>query len=104
MFAVLVPVVVGIGTAVPLFRVVVLEMEQVGLLHAGSAIGLLFTLNRLGAFILPVAVGALIDKTGLFWPGFLLLGALSLVATGLCLALTETGVRARRGVDKQCRQ
>ena len=104
LFAMLVLVVVGIGTAVPLFRVVVLEMEQVGLLHAGSAIGLLFTLNRLGAFILPVAVGALIDKTGLFWPGFLLLGALSLVATGLCLALTETGVRARRGVDKQCRQ
>ncbi len=104
LFAMLVLVVVGIGTAVPLFRVVVLEMEQVGLLHAGSAIGLLFTLNRLGAFILPVAVGALIDETGLFWPGFLLLGALSLVATGLCLALTETGVRARRGVDKQCQQ
>ena len=104
LFAMLVLVVVGIGTAVPLFRVVVLEMEQVGLLHAGSAIGLLFTLNRLGAFILPVAVGALIDETGLFWPGFLLLGALSLVATGLCLALTETGVRARGSVDKQCRQ
>ena len=104
LFAVLVPVVVGIGTAVPLFWVVVLEMEQVGPLYAGSAIGLLFTLNRLGAFILPVAVGALIDKTGLFWPGFLLLGALSLAAAGLCLALTETGVRARGGVDKLCRQ
>jgi len=104
LFALLIPVVVGIGTAVPLFRVVVLETEQVGPLYAGSAIGLLFTLNRLGAFILPVVVGALVDKTGLFWPGFLLLGALSLVAAGLCLALTETGVRARGSVDKLCRQ
>lgn len=95
LFAMLVLVVIGIGTSVPLFRVMVLEMERIGPLHAGSAIGLMFTLNRLGAFLLPIGVGALIDVTHQFWPGFLLLGVLCLVGAGLCLAITETGMRAK---------
>jgi len=97
LICVLILIGVGAGVAIPLFRTIVLEMEGIGPLHTGSAIGLVFTLNRLGAFILPIAMGMVIDVTHLFWPAFLLLGALNLVAVKLCLAVKETGLRAKRG-------
>jgi len=96
LIAVLILIAVGVGVAIPLFRTIVLEMEGIGPLHTGSAMGLIFTLNRVGAFILPVVMGVVIDFSHLFWPGFLLLGVLNLVAMRLCLAIKETGLRAKR--------
>jgi len=96
LIAVLILIAVGVGVAIPLLRTIVLEMEDIGPLHTGSAIGLIFVLNRLGAFVLPIAMGAVIDFSHLFWPGFLLLGVLNLVAMRLCLAIKETGLRPKR--------
>lgn len=96
LIAVLILIAVGVGVAIPLLRTIVLEMEGIGPLHTGSAMGLIFTLNRVGAFILPVVMGVVIDFSHLFWPGFLLLGVLNLVAMRLCLAIKETGLRAKR--------
>lgn len=96
LIAVLILIAVGVGVAIPLLRTIVLEMEGIGPLHTGSAIGLIFVLNRLGAFILPIVMGVVIDFSHLFWPGFLLLGVLNLVAVRLCLAIKETGLRAKR--------
>jgi len=96
LIAVLILIAVGVGVAIPLLRTIVLEMEGIGPLHTGSAMGLIFTLNRVGAFILPVVMGVVIDVSHLFWPGFLLLGVLNLVAMRLCLAIKETGLRAKR--------
>jgi len=96
LIAVLILIAVGVGVAIPLLRTIVLEMEGIGPLHTGSAIGLIFVLNRLGAFILPVVMGVVIDFSHLFWPGFLLLGVLNLVAMRLCLAIKETGLRPKR--------
>lgn len=96
LIAVLILIAVGVGVAIPLLRTIVLEMEGIGPLHTGSAVGLIFVLNRLGAFILPVVMGVVIDFSHLFWPGFLLLGVLNLVAVRLCLAIKETGLRAKR--------
>jgi len=96
LIAVLILIAVGVGVAIPLLRTIVLEMEDIGPLHTGSAMGLVFTLNRVGAFILPIAMGIVIDISHLFWPAFLLLGVLNLVAVRLCLAIKETGLRAKR--------
>lgn len=96
LIAVLILIAVGVGVAIPLLRTIVLEMDGIGPLHTGSAVGLIFVLNRLGAFILPVVMGVVIDFSHLFWPGFLLLGVLNLVAVRLCLAIKETGLRAKR--------
>ncbi len=96
LIAVLILIAVGVGVAIPLLRTIVLEMEGIGPLHTGSAIGLIFVLNRVGAFILPVVMGVVIDVSHLFWPGFLLLGVLNLVTVRLCLAIKETGLRPKR--------
>ena len=96
LIAVLILIAVGVGVAIPLLRTIVLEKDGIGPLHTGSAVGLIFVLNRLGAFILPVVMGVVIDFSHLFWPGFLLLGVLNLVAVRLCLAIKETGLRAKR--------
>jgi len=95
LIGVLILIGVGAGVTIPLFRTIVLEMDGIGPLRTGSAIGLVFTLNRLGAFILPIAMGIVIDVTQLFWPAFLFLGLLDLVAVRLCLAIKETGLRAK---------
>ena len=96
LIAVLILIGVGAGVTVPLFRTIVLEMQDIDPSYMGSAIGLVFTLNRLGAFILPIAMGIVIDISHLFWPAFLLLGVLNLIAVKLCLAIKETGLRAKR--------
>ena len=96
LIAVLILIGVGAGVTVPLFRTIVLEMQDIDPSYMGSAIGLVFTLNRLGAFILTIAMGIVIDISHLFWPAFLLLGVLNLIAVKLCLAIKETGLRAKR--------
>jgi len=59
--------------------------------------GLMFTANRFGALVWPIAMGALIDYTGLYWPPLMLLALLSLTALGLIIFVEETGAKAGRG-------
>jgi MFS-type transporter involved in bile tolerance (Atg22 family) len=88
----------ALGTAMPLFRVLILENERIGPNLAGSAFGLLHTVNRTGAMALPFTMGAIIDATGEHWHGFLLLAALYAIGVVLITQIKETGWNARETV------
>ncbi|MBA7605364.1 putative sulfoacetate transporter SauU [subsurface metagenome] len=90
---------VGIGTALPMFGALVIENERIGPLLAGSAIGLLGTVARIGSIVVPITMGAIIDATGEYWVGFLLLAMLYAVAAALGTALKETGLGARQAAE-----
>jgi len=90
---------VGIGTALPMFGALVIENERIGPLLAGSAIGLLGTVARIGSIVVPITMGAIIDATGEYWIGFLLLAMLYAVAAALGTALKETGLGARQAAE-----
>jgi len=90
---------VGIGTALPMFGALVIENERIGPLLAGSAIGLLGTVARIGSIVVPITMGAIIDATGKYWVGFLLLAMLYAVAAALGTTLKETGLRARQAAE-----
>jgi len=79
------------GTITPLIRTITLEIEGVRPQLGGSAIGIMFTANRLGGLVWPIAMGALIDYTGLYWPPLMLLSLLSLIALGLIIFVEDTG-------------
>jgi len=81
---------VSIGIVIPILRTLILEIEEVGPHSGGSAIGFAFTLNRFGAFIWPIVMGALIDRTGLPWPPLVLLGFIGLIGLGASLFVKET--------------
>lgn len=90
-------VLAGIGHAVAIapLRAVILETEGVGRNLSGSAMGVVFTINRFGALVWPILMGALIDYTGLYWPPLLLLGLMGFISTGLALSIKETGMKRR---------
>jgi hypothetical protein len=52
-----------------------------------------FTANRIGAWLLPVAMGTLMDVTRSPGAALLLLGVVNLVAAGFAFAIRETGWR-----------
>ena len=83
------------GTAVGLPRAIALETEGVRPQLGGSAIGLMFTLNRLGALTWPILMGALMDYTGLYWTPLVLVGLLFFISAGVSFFLKETGAKAR---------
>jgi len=76
---------VSIGIVIPILRTVILEIENLGPHSGGLAIGFAFMLNRLGAFIWPIVMGALIDRSGLPWPPLVLLAFISLIGLGASL-------------------
>lgn len=84
---------IGRGVVSPIIRTIALETEGVGPHLGGSAIGLLFTLNRFGGLIWPIFMGMLVDYTGLYWPPLILLAALGFLALVLTFFVQETGVR-----------
>lgn len=86
------------GIAGPIVRTVTLETEGIGHNLGGSAMGLVFTLNRFGALVWPIVMGALIDHTGLYWPPLMLLALLSFTGTGLILFIKETGTKTTNAV------
>ena len=85
----------ALGTALPLFRAIILENESIGPLFAGSAFGIIGTVTQIGSTVLPYAMGAVIDVTGEYWPGFVLLAVLIAIGTALAAATKETGWKAK---------
>jgi len=91
---------IGLGTALPLFPALIIENERIGHLLAGSALGVIGTVAGLGAVVIPVLMGVIMDATGVYWPGFLLLAALMAAAAVLGVVVKETGPAARgTGMD-----
>ena len=82
-----------------MFSALVIENERIGPLLAGSAIGLLGTVARIGSIVVPITMGAIIDATGEYWVGFLMLAMLYAVAAALGTALKETGLGARQAAE-----
>jgi len=87
---------IGLGVVLPMLGVLIIENERIGSAMAGSAIGVVVTMGMLGAVVIPILMGAIMDATGRFWPGFLLLAVLLTFAVVLTLKTSETGLRARR--------
>jgi len=87
---------VGVGTAMPLFRALILENEQVGYRLAGSAFGLFQTISGIGPMIMPYIMGAIMDATGQYWTGFLLPAILFSTGSILAFSIKETGIRAKQ--------
>ncbi len=87
---------IGLGTALPLFRALILENERIGSHLAGSAFGLIETISQCGGIWAPIAMGAIIDTTGEYWPGFLFLAVMYTAGVATALAIKETGRRARK--------
>ena len=90
---------IGVGTALPMFSALIIENPSIGPSLAGSAIGLLGTVARIGGIVVPITMGAIIDVTDEYWAGFLLLAMLYAVATVLGSRIKETGLRAGRAAE-----
>ena len=86
----------ALGVTLPLFRALVIENERIDSNLSGSALGVIYTINRLGAIGLPVAMGATIDITGEYWPAFLLLAILIAIGAVLSVPVKETGWKVKR--------
>jgi NNP family nitrate/nitrite transporter-like MFS transporter len=87
---------VGVGTAMPLFRALVLENERIGHRLAGSAFGLMQTVSGIGPMILPFLMGSVMDATDEYWPAFLMVAVLFAIGAVLAVMVKETGQRAKR--------
>lgn len=77
--------------AVPVIRSIVTEMEEIGSSLSGSAFGGIFTLNRIGGFILPWVMGLLMTVSGKPSTGFLFVAAASTIPPVLIFFVRETG-------------
>jgi len=86
---------IGLGTAMPLFRALIIENERIGYRLAGSAIGFAGTVNGTGRMLVPFAMGSIMDITGEYWPAFLLLAAIFGVGALLATQVRETGLRVK---------
>jgi ACS family glucarate transporter-like MFS transporter len=89
----------ALGTALPLFRALIIENEHIDSSLIGSAVGLLYTINRFGAMFLPFAMGAMIDATDKYWPAFLLLAVLIAIGALFGAAVKETGWKAKKATS-----
>lgn len=61
---------------IPLFVTLLLEMEGIGPMLSGTALGIFYAIGNLGAFVSPVIGGVIMDVTGVNWSGFLFWGFL----------------------------
>ena len=84
----------GYGSVVALSRTVIFEIGSIGPSLAGTAMGILFTANRLGGWLISIAMGGVLDATSLLWTPFLLIAGLNLIAAILSARIGETGWRA----------
>jgi len=88
-----------LGPALPLFRALVIETDQIDSSLTGTAVGIIYTINRIGAIVLPIAMGFMIDVTGEYWPAFLLLAGLLAGGAFVAMMVTETGFRAKKAAS-----
>ncbi|MFC2059277.1 CynX/NimT family MFS transporter [Chloroflexota bacterium] len=85
----------GLGVSLPLFRTLIIENERVSFLLAGSAFGIIVTVNYIGDMVIPIVMGVIIDVTGKYWPGFLFVAVLFAIAAILAAAIKETGLNTK---------
>ncbi|MBI5878626.1 MAG: MFS transporter [Chloroflexi bacterium] len=76
----------GIG---PLVQLILMETPEVGTRHMGTVGGLYFALGEIGGFGGPFVMGWLLDLTGSFASGILMLAALALLLVVLASLLQE---------------
>lgn len=85
----------GGGCLAPILLTAPLEMDGIGPVKAGAAVGLLTLVGQVGGFLLPIATGALVGEDGHF---SLALGALALVHLAIVVpawGVREVGASAR---------
>jgi MFS family permease len=83
-----------VGCGMPQLRSIVMELEEIGPILSGSAFGALFTFNRIGGFVVPWLMGAVMTafnaQIGIYFIAFL-----ALIPPVLILFVRETGRRVR---------
>jgi len=85
----------AIGTIVPVFLVLPVEIAGIGTALAATAGGLIFMIGNLGGFLGPIVAGKVMDLTRANWPGFIFMGT-SLIIAGFCIfPIRETGQRKK---------
>jgi cyanate permease len=85
----------AIGTIVPVFLVLPVEIAEIGTALAATAGGLIFMIGNIGGFLGPIIAGKVMDLTGANWPGFIFMGT-SLIIAGFCIfPIRETGQRKK---------
>ncbi len=83
----------------PLFMAVIVENERIGSRLAGSALGVIGTVAGIGPVMMPYLMGAVMDATDEYWPGFLLLAILLAAGAVMGTAIKETGLRAKKAAS-----
>ena len=82
------------GCCFPQLRSIVMELKEIGPVLSGSAFGALFTFNRIGGFIIPWLMGAVMTAFNASM-GFYFLTLLAFIPPILVLFVRETGRRVR---------
>jgi cyanate permease len=70
----------SIRSIMPLLTLTLMEMPAIGSRKLGAASGLLFSIGEIGGFLGPFMMGYLIDATGIYLSGILLLTAANMMA------------------------
>ena len=86
------------GMALPLLRSIIMELKEIGPILAGSAIGGIFTFNRIGGFAIPWLMGLLMTGAGAA-TGFYVVAGLGVIPAALVFFVRETGHAARRAAE-----
>ncbi len=83
----------------PAYVTIPMELPGISAVDVGAVLSVVFTLTGLCVFVLPLVVGALVDATGSFVPGFMLCVATSsaLLAVGVILPETGPGAAPQAG-------
>lgn len=73
---------IGLGGVGPLIRAIPVELEEIGPGLTATAVGFVFAVGEIGGFLGPFLVGSLLDLTGSFVPGLLVISLAGLVIIG----------------------
>jgi len=87
---------ISLGSANPIERTVTVELQGMEKRLLGSAMGMLFMMNRLGGAIISALLGFTFDMTGKYWIGFSIFLILNLISSGFLFFIKETGWKLRK--------
>jgi cyanate permease len=86
----------SMGTLIPVFTVIPVEIKEIGHGLAATAVGILFMVGNTGGFFGPIIAGKIMDVTRTEWPGFLFM-IVAIIVAGFCiLPVRETGQRGQQ--------
>ncbi len=86
----------SVGVVLPLFRAVIIENPRIGPLLAGSAFGMLYMVNRVGATLVPIIMGWIQDATTAYWQAYLFIAILCGGGALFGYLIKETGLRSKK--------